>query len=91
MPTLSNLGSVVVFRDECDIVTLFSYSPHGSMFLTLTYRSMHPTWRWMRFFEIVDSVPIRHVVVHPKPLPIHDLANVEHTWRRRLHELLRNS
>lgn len=90
MPTLSNLGGVVVFRNESDVVTLFSYSPHGGMFLTLTYRTMQPTWKWMRFFEIVDSVPICHVVVHGTPLPIRNLATVEDTWRRRLYELLQN-
>ena len=88
MPTLSPKGSVVVFRDEHDVATLFAYSPHGGSFLTLMYRSMRPVWSWMRFFEIVDVVPIRHVVLCTIPLPVHNVVDVEHLWCTRLHSLL---
>ena len=87
MPGLSTGGCVVVFRDERDEATLFAYSPHGERYLTLTYRATRPTWRWMLFFEIVDTVPVRHVVVSAIPLPIKDVASVGHEWHRRLHAL----
>lgn len=86
---LSHEGSVVVFRDSTDAPTLFAYAPRGGgVYLALTFTRGRPTWRHMAFFEILDTVPVRHVVLHPRALEARSLGTVDAEWVSALHDLL---
>ena len=90
MPSLSPAGSAVVFVDGGGTSHLFAYASDGPRYRTLHFHGGRVEWNRMRFDEIIDIVPVHHVVLLRGPLPVHHrtFEETSSAWRALLHTRL---